>query len=104
MKSKVYKGESMKEGEKILKDSIKLIEIEVVKTEDGVGCSMSTINGFSQLVKLAGKDDDWLINQMQSILETLSAELTMLVQEVETNVFENALDALKKEINLKECN
>lgn len=104
MESKIYKGESMNEGEKILKESPKLIVIEFVKTENGVGCGMATTKGFSELIKMAGKDDDWITNQMKSKLEIVSGEIAKLVNELEVAAFENAFDALQREINSKNCN
>lgn len=99
MGSKIYKGESMNVGNKIMENSPKLITIEFVKTQDGVGCGMATTGGFLELVKLAGKNDDWLTNQMLIRLEPVCSEMAKLVKELEQDIYKNAFAALQREIN-----
>lgn len=104
MESKVYRGENMEAGNKIIENSPKLMIIEIVKTEDGVGCAMATTNSFAELVKLAGKDSGWLENQMLTKLESISREVAKLVKELEDDVYKNAFAALQREMNSKNCN
>lgn len=99
MGSKIYKGESMNVGNKIMENSPKLVTIEFVKTQDGVGCGMATTGGFLELLKLAGKDREWLTNQMVSRLEPVCSEMAKLVKDLEQDIYKNAITALQREID-----
>ena len=98
MKEKIYSGEELKEAEHIIDNGIKLFQVEFVRTEDGIGCATSTSQGFSELIELAGKDENWLTEKMKQKLATLAHEVATIYDEIEDCVLENALNALKKEM------
>ncbi|WP_270525776.1 hypothetical protein [Longibaculum muris] len=104
MESKIYNEEQIKEVEDVINDSPKLITIEFIKTENGIGCVMGMTKMVEKMIELSGKDADFMSNQLVSKLESVTRDVSEIFNELENDIFKNALSALEKEINSKNSN
>lgn len=104
MESKIYNEEQIKEVEDVINDSPNLITIEFIKTENGIGCVMGMTKMVEKMIELSGKDADFMSNQLVSKLESVTRDVSEIFNELENDIFKNALSALEKEINSKNSN